>query len=66
MTITILTAIFGMTLLMIVWGLTQSWWRKIFADEIEEEDVLALRSRCGDCGCGVICQDQNEKRTTRF
>lgn len=50
----------GITSLMVVWVLVQNYWREAFADQINEEDVLALRSRCGNCGCSGVCQNNNE------
>ena len=49
-------AIIGIVSLMLVWTLVQSVWKKLFADHITDEDVLAERRSCGNCGCGTICQ----------
>jgi hypothetical protein len=51
--------ILGITALMVIWILVQNLWREAFADQINEEDVLALRSRCGNCGCVEVCENNN-------
>jgi hypothetical protein len=48
----------GIVLMMILWVVIQGWWRRTFADYVSDEDVLAGRSRCGDCGCSAICEDR--------
>jgi len=46
-------AIVGM---MIAWLGVQALWRRVFAGEVAEEDVLAGRKSCGSCGCGMTCR----------
>ena len=60
----LIMGIVGMTLLMILWVIVQDVWRNAFADQIDEDDVLAIRSRCGNCGCSGICQNKNEETVT--
>ncbi len=43
-------------LIMLAWVWIQARWRETFADEITEEDVLAERRSCGNCGCGTVCK----------
>ena len=45
-------AIIGM---MLLWAVVQLLWRQTFADNIAEEDVLAERRSCGNCGCTKVC-----------
>lgn len=45
-----------MTGLMVLWFLVQNIWRRVFADYLEEEDVLAQRRSCGNCGCTKACR----------
>ena len=45
----------GMILLLLLWIAVQSWWGKTFKEHIHDEDVLAGRTSCGNCGCVTIC-----------
>lgn len=47
--------------LMLAWLLVQNLWRQQFADYLTEEDVLAERRSCGNCGCTQVC---DRKRST--
>jgi hypothetical protein len=38
--------------LMLIWVGVQALWRNTFAEYIQDEDVLADRRSCGNCGCG--------------
>ncbi len=42
--------------LMLAWMLVQNLWRTTFADYLTEEDVLAERRSCGNCGCTQACE----------
>ena len=48
---------------MILWWLVQSGWRKIFGEYVEDadQDVLADRRSCGNCGCTTICDKRKEE-----
>ena len=46
--------------LMLAWLLVQSLWREEFADYITEEDVLAERRSCNNCGCTQACERKAE------
>jgi hypothetical protein len=49
--------------MMLGWTLVQALWRTSFREEISEEDVLAARSDCGNCGCGSVCKKRiNEEK----
>ncbi len=53
---TLLTAIGGIAGLMVGWMLVQAGWRRAFADYLDEDDVLAHRRSCGNCGCSTACR----------
>lgn len=60
-----LIAIFGIVGMMIAWTLVQSLWRRSFADQISEDDVLAGRNSCGgNCGCSGSCSKRNPQSKT--
>lgn len=57
MLIKLLLTIAIMFLLVVMWVLVQFGWRRLFAEYMQDDDVLAARSGCGSgCGCFVICQ----------
>lgn len=37
--------------LVLLWTLIQTQWRNVFREEYTEEDVLAGRRSCSNCGC---------------
>jgi|AntRauTorckE5430_2_1112549.scaffolds.fasta_scaffold10214_3 hypothetical protein len=57
MTSSLIIGLVGVVALMVYWLFVQNVWRQMFADQITDEDVLADRRSCGDCGCGGgICK----------
>jgi hypothetical protein len=57
----------GVVLLMLIWIVVQSKWRKTFSDHVVDEDALAERSTCGNCGCTSICENRrNELRLKKM
>ena len=42
--------------LALAWTLVQTMWRNSFRDYITDEDVLADRRSCGNCGCSTACE----------
>lgn len=54
----------GTIILVVLWVLVQAYWRKIFADHITDEDVLAGRTDCGNCGCLTTCKNNNKQHLT--
>ncbi|TWO32256.1 hypothetical protein E1J38_010570 [Seonamhaeicola sediminis] len=40
----------------ILWMLVQTLWKKVFKDEYYEDDVLAGRRSCSNCGCTTVCE----------
>lgn len=52
-------AIGGIVGLMLVWVGIQALWRKVFSDDYtSDEDVLAGRRSCGNCGCTTVCKNK--------
>jgi len=62
---TYLSAILGIAGLMVGWMLVQAGWRRTFSDYIDEEDVLAHRRSCGNCGCSTACRRPISKTTEK-
>ncbi len=56
----LLIGITGMIFLATAWLLIQSWWGKTFAEHLSDEDVLAGRTKCANCGCTTICKNTKE------
>ncbi|NNJ56024.1 MAG: hypothetical protein HKP14_07820 [Bacteroidia bacterium] len=51
--------IIGFIALGMAWVVVQNLWRKVFADSISEDDVLAARGNCDNCGClGGVCKEK--------
>lgn len=58
---TYIIAIGGIVTMMIAWVAVQVLWKKVFAENITDEDVLADRRSCGNCGCtGGTCVNKNQ------
>ncbi len=55
----------GMILLMAIWVIVQSRWKRSFADYISDEDVLAGRGGCGNCGCTTACENKRSQSTAK-
>ena len=51
----IIISVGGIVGMMILWVIVQMAWKKVFADHISDEDVLADRRSCKNCGCIQIC-----------
>lgn len=54
-------AITGIVGLMITWVGVQFLWKQVFADEVEDEDAMAQRSKCGNCNCTTACENKIQK-----
>ncbi len=52
----LITGIVGIVGLVITWVAVQLLWKKEFVDYLSDDDVLAGRSSCGNCGCTTSCQ----------
>jgi hypothetical protein len=55
----------GIVIMMIIWAVVQSLWRKTFTDYISDDDVLAGRSSCSNCGCTNICKEKRRQLSTK-
>ena len=54
----LLTAVGILVGLVLAWVGVQALWRKVFADYVNDEDVLAERRDCGNCGCTTACENK--------
>ena len=45
--------------LMVLWIGVQAVWRKTFSDYISDDDVLANRTGCSNCGCTTVCRKKS-------
>jgi hypothetical protein len=57
----LLIGIGGTIGLMVLWYIVQTLWGKTFADHLSDEDVMAGRSTCGNCGCGTVCETKRKE-----
>ncbi|MBL7472203.1 hypothetical protein [Robertkochia sediminum] len=61
----------GLTLsIVFFWALVQALWKKTFREEYSEDDVLAGRRSCSNCGCTTACAtkgsvDSHEDNTSK-
>ncbi|MEO9806002.1 MAG: hypothetical protein ABJF04_22275 [Reichenbachiella sp.] len=55
-----LISIIGIVSLMIIWMGVQSMWRKMFSAHLSDEDALAERTRCTNCGCTTVCKNKRD------
>ena len=46
--------------LMVLWMGVQAVWRKTFSDYISDDDALAHRSGCSNCGCTNVCKKKSD------
>lgn len=44
----------------VAWVLVQTLWKKVFREEYVEDDVLAGRRNCSNCGCTAICERKED------
>jgi len=54
--ITYAIGIGAIVVMMLAWVWVQSRWRETFSENISDEDVLAERRICGNCGCVKVCK----------
>jgi hypothetical protein len=48
----------GIVSMMLLWVIVQSLWRNIFPDQLIDDDVLAGRTSCSNCGCTTVCKNR--------
>ncbi len=46
---------------MVLWFIVQRLWGNTFSGYISDEDVLAERRSCGNCGCTTACEKKNKQ-----
>ena len=54
-------AVGGIIAMMTLWVIVQMLWRKTFAEYLSDEDVLADRRSCSNCGCTTICENKRKQ-----
>jgi hypothetical protein len=54
----------GIVALMVTWIGVQTLWRKIFSEHVTDEDALAERTKCDNCGCTTACENKVGKLPT--
>ncbi len=52
----LIIAIAGIVGVMLAWVAVQAMWKNTFPDDVRDDDALAGRSSCGNCGCSTICR----------
>ena len=40
----------------VAWVFVQTLWKKVFREEYADDDVLAGRRNCSNCGCTKVCE----------
>ena len=50
--------ILGIVALMVGWVVVQIVWRKIFSEHVTDEDAMAERTKCTNCGCTTACENK--------
>ncbi|MGB5357965.1 MAG: hypothetical protein WBN11_14845 [Eudoraea sp.] len=48
--------------LVLLWTVVQALWKKAFREEYIEDDVLAGRRSCSNCGCTTFCKRNEEEQ----
>lgn len=61
---TYLIGIAGIVLIMVSWVGIQRIWHRVFHEYVEDEDALAERNTCGNCGCTTLCE-RNKKQVIK-
>jgi len=57
----LLIGIGGIVGLMLLWIVIQTLWRRVFKDNISDDDVLSGRTKCANCGCTAVCELNGKK-----
>ena len=55
MLLTYVASILVLVFMILAWVLIQSLWRRVFHENVTDQDVLAGRRSCGNCGCTTVC-----------
>ena len=59
-----LIGIIGIVGLMVIWVGIQHFWKHEFTDYVNDEDALAERNSCANCGCTTLCERNKNKKKT--
>ena len=59
-----ITAVIGSVSLMVGWVAIQSIWKKTFSDHVTDEDAMAERTKCTNCGCTSACENKKRQLST--
>lgn len=51
--------------LMLLWAGIQHLWRQSFSDSLTDQDVLAGRMDCSNCGCLSACEKKKKIVNTK-
>lgn len=54
-------AVGGIIAMMTVWVIVQMLWRRTFAEYLSDDDVLADRRSCSNCGCTTACENKRSR-----
>ncbi len=57
----LIIAVGGIIAMMTLWVIVQTLWRRTFAEYLSDEDVLADRRSCSNCGCTTICENKSNQ-----
>jgi hypothetical protein len=55
----LLIGIGGVIVLMLFWVVVQTFWGKAFSEYMSDEDAMAGRTKCSNCGCTTACENKN-------
>lgn len=48
----------------VAWVLVQTLWKKVFREEYHQDDAMAGRRNCSNCGCTTVCKRKEEGEIT--
>ena len=58
----VITALLGVTTILLCWLLVQAAWRRVFPETPADEDILAGRLGCHGCACKSSCEEKKRLR----
>lgn len=62
---TYLIGIFGIVALMVAWAGVQYLWKMIFPEHVTDDDAMAGRTKCSNCGCTTACENKTKLLKTK-
>lgn len=60
----IIIGVGGIVLMMVAWMAVQRLWGKTFAEYMTDDDAMAGRTKCSNCGCTAVCQNKPQNAIT--